>query len=69
MMIPQLIALYLVSSLVVAILGSNRRFGFWGYLFASFLLTPIIGMLLYLATDGPMRKKTDQRGEKETAQK
>lgn len=37
-------------SLLVAILGKNRKMGFWGYFFASLLLTPIIGLLLVFAS-------------------
>lgn len=44
-------ALYLAGSLIVAVLGKNRRFGFWGYLFASLLLSPMIGLILILASD------------------
>jgi hypothetical protein len=53
----ELFAIVLLASLLIAVLGRNRRFGFWGYFFASILLTPLIGLLLYLATDGPLRSK------------
>ena len=46
---PIIIPVWLVGALLVAILGRNRRFGFWGYFFASLLLTPIIGLLMLLA--------------------
>ena len=52
------IVLYVLGAWVIALFGSNRRFGFWGYFFASLLLTPFVGLLLYLATDGPMRPRT-----------
>jgi hypothetical protein len=39
----------IVTSLVIAFAGRNMRFGFWGYLFASLLLTPVIGLLLLMA--------------------
>jgi len=41
---------YVLASLIIALLGTHRRFGFWGYFFASLLLTPIIGLLLMLAS-------------------
>ena len=41
----------LVLSLIVALMGVNRKFGFWGYFFASILLTPLVGLLLVLASD------------------
>jgi hypothetical protein len=53
----ELIVLYVVASWIIALLGKNRRFGFWGYFFASLLLTPAVGILLYFATDGPLRQK------------
>ena len=49
----QLFALFVAASLIIAFLGRNRRFGFWGYFFASLLFTPFLGLLLFLATDGP----------------
>jgi hypothetical protein len=52
-----LLVFYVVAAWVIGILGRNRRFGFWGYFFASLLLTPLIGILLYLATDGPARPR------------
>jgi hypothetical protein len=47
--------LYFLICLIIALAGLNRKFGFWGYLFASLLLTPAIGLLLVIASD---RKKT-----------
>lgn len=47
---------YVALAICVAWLGRNRKFGYWGYLFGSLLLTPVIGLLLYLATDGPARR-------------
>jgi hypothetical protein len=35
----------------IGVLGRNRKLGFWGHFFASLLLTPVIGMLLVVATD------------------
>ena len=43
--------IYLIVSFIVGMLGKNRKFGFWGYFFGSLLLTPIIGLLLVLASD------------------
>jgi len=42
---------YIGLCALVAHLGRDRKFGFWGYLLASLLLTPIIGVLLVLASD------------------
>lgn len=41
---------YVMMSLLVAFLGKNRKFGFWGFFFCSLLFTPIAGMLAYFAS-------------------
>lgn len=46
-----LYTIYIGLCALVAYLGRERKFGFWGYLVASLLLDPIIGMLLVLASD------------------
>ncbi|KPA12090.1 membrane protein [Candidatus Magnetomorum sp. HK-1] len=38
-------------SLVIGLMGVNRKMGFWGYFFGSLLLGPIIGLFLLLASD------------------
>jgi hypothetical protein len=41
---------YLALCLVPAVLGRNRRIGFWGFFFCSILFTPFISLLfLYFA--------------------
>lgn len=42
---------WIVGSVIVALAGRRRKFGYWGYLFASVLLTPVLGLLLVLASD------------------
>lgn len=42
---------WLMLGLLVGWLGKNRKFGFWGYLFCSLILSPLIGLLLVLASD------------------
>ncbi len=44
-------ALYVGACVVVALLGRRRKFGAWGYFFASILLSPILGLLLVVASD------------------
>ncbi|MBF0200243.1 MAG: hypothetical protein HQK66_02830 [Desulfamplus sp.] len=44
------IGLVLLSYLV-GLLGKNRKFGFWGYFFCSLMFSPLIGLLLVLASD------------------
>jgi hypothetical protein len=59
MMIPILATLWILLSLLIAILGRQFRFRFWGYFFASMLLTPAIGLLLLCAAV-PIRDKSTQ---------
>ncbi len=51
------IAIHIGLSFFIALLGMNRKWGFWGYFFCSLLLGPLIGILLVLASD-PRRDKT-----------
>jgi hypothetical protein len=47
-----------VLSAIIAFFGTHRKMGFWGYFFASILMTPIIGLLLLFASDSKPPKKT-----------
>ncbi len=49
-----------ILSALVALMGINRKLGFWGYFFASMLLSPLIGFLLVLASD-PRRPGVDNK--------
>jgi len=49
--------LYLLLCLLLGLMGKNRKFGFWGYFFGSIVVTPVIGLLLVLASDP---RKPDQ---------
>lgn len=42
---------YIVLCLLIAFIGLNRKFGFWGYFFCSLFLTPLIGALVLLGSD------------------
>jgi len=44
-------AAYLGLCFCIALIGSSRKFGFWGYFFCSLFLTPIIGAIVMLASD------------------
>jgi uncharacterized membrane protein len=48
---------WLVPCLLIAYFGRNRKFGFWGYFIASVFLTPLIGLLLMLASDARPAKQ------------
>jgi hypothetical protein len=42
---------FIILSLIIALFGTDRKFGFWGYFFCSLLLTPAIGLIILLASD------------------
>ncbi len=43
--------IYVVLCILLGLMGYHRKFGFWGYFFGSMLLTPLVGILLVLASD------------------
>jgi hypothetical protein len=43
--------IYLVLCIAIGVLGINKKFGFWGYFFGSLLLSPLLGLLLVIASD------------------
>ena len=42
---------YLGLCFCIALLGTNRKFGYWGYFFSSLFLTPMIGIIVLLGSD------------------
>lgn len=52
-----LTAVYFLGSLLVAGFGRRRKWGFWGYFWASLLMSPVLGVLFVLAGDKPPRRK------------
>lgn len=50
MMLSSYFLVYLVICMITAATGYNRKLGFWGYFFASILLTPLIGLLLVIVS-------------------
>ncbi|HWR03460.1 MAG TPA: hypothetical protein VN419_05525 [Humidesulfovibrio sp.] len=47
-----LILLIFLCSLVIGFFGRKKKLGFWGFFFASLMLTPVFGLLL-LVIAGP----------------
>jgi hypothetical protein len=47
---------YIGLCFIIALLGANRKFGYWGYFLCSLLLTPPVGALVLLGSD-PRRKR------------
>lgn len=48
---------YIFLSLIIGLLGTNRKFGFWGYFFYSLLFTPFLGIIILLASSKRVPKK------------
>jgi len=48
---PVMFIALLFACFLIGLVGKNRKMGFWGYFFASIVLTPLIGLLLVLASD------------------
>lgn len=42
---------YIGLCFILALIGTNRKFGYWGYFFVSLFLTPIIGSIVLLGSD------------------
>lgn len=47
---------YLGFSFIIALVGINRRYGFWGYFFCSLLVTPLIAAVILFGA-APIPKK------------
>jgi uncharacterized membrane protein len=50
---------YLACSALVAYLGRNYRFGFWGYFFASLFFSPLVGFILVIAAKPARNPSSD----------
>jgi hypothetical protein len=55
-----LFLVYLGLCLLIAMVGKTRPFGFWGYFFSSFFLSPLIGCLLLLASGRNWVRRSDR---------
>lgn len=56
-----IMVLYAVISFIIALFGMNRKFGFWGYFFASLLFTPFVGAILVFASSPRDDKDGDSK--------
>jgi fucose permease len=48
---------YIGLCFIIALIGSDRKFGFWGYFFCSLALTPCVGTVVLLASDKRPKQK------------
>lgn len=46
-------ALYFLACVLVAVIGRRRKWGFWGYFWASIVMSPLLGVLFVLAGEKP----------------
>jgi hypothetical protein len=46
-----IIIVYVLLCLFTGFIGRNRKWTFWGYLWASMLFSPVLGLLFLLASD------------------
>ncbi len=56
MQIAIIVSAYIGTAAILGIIGRRRTMGGWGYFFGSLVLTPVIGLLLLLASG---RRATD----------
>lgn len=42
---------YIGLCFCIALLGTHRKFGYWGYFFSSLFLTPLVGAVILLGSD------------------
>jgi hypothetical protein len=56
LMVPQILAAYVILALIVALLGRHKQVGFWGFLILSLLMTPLLtGFFLIITRDRKVR--------------
>jgi hypothetical protein len=41
---------YVIASIMIGLMGANKKFGFWGYFFYSLLFTPALGIIILFAS-------------------
>ncbi len=58
------LVLYVVACVIMAYVGRNGKFTFWGNFWVSVIFTPIIGLLVVLAQDNRNAKKAQPQVEK-----
>jgi hypothetical protein len=46
----------MLACVLIATFARRRKWGFWGYLWASLLMSPLLGLLFVLAGDKAQRR-------------
>jgi hypothetical protein len=49
---------WILLSIIIALLGSNKKMGFWGILFCSLLFSPAVGLIVLITS---ARKKSPNK--------
>ena len=58
----QIVVLYLLLCLVVGFLGRRRRIGFWGFVFLSVMLAPLVtSLFIFFAAPVKRRRVATKR--------
>jgi hypothetical protein len=58
----EIVLVYIVLCMVVGFLGRRRRIGYWGFVFLSVLLTPLItGLFIFFAAPVKRRRVVPKR--------
>lgn len=63
---PSIQLLYFLLCLVVGLIGWNRTMGFWGYMFASVLFSPLIGLMLIIVSGKKAKGRMTDEGSQNT---
>ncbi|MBN1292525.1 MAG: hypothetical protein JXB48_11860 [Candidatus Latescibacteria bacterium] len=53
---PITAVIYIVAAALVASLALKHRWGFWGFFVISLILTPIIGLIIFMASSSDEKK-------------
>ena len=55
---PAVLVTWIGASWLIGILGRNKRFGFLGNFLIAFLFSPVVGVIVLLASDDRVGKRT-----------
>ncbi len=55
---PIIVVVWILASLIIGLMGSNRKLGFALMFLISLILSPVIGLIILLASDSKKDKLT-----------
>jgi uncharacterized membrane protein len=56
----EIFLLWFVLCFIVALVGENRKIGYWGVFFISLILSPLIGLIVGLVSDKKVTEPQSQ---------